>query len=63
MHTFGGVRFVHLPSHKHHKLFVQYVRCAFTVMVFLTKVMFATIHDLIDFIYLVVPDISAALKN
>ena len=29
MHTFGCVCFVHLPSHEHHKLFAQFVKCAF----------------------------------
>ena len=29
MHTFGCVCFVHFPSHEHHKLSVQSVRCAF----------------------------------
>ena len=29
IHTFGCIYFVHLPSHERHKLYAQYVKCAF----------------------------------
>jgi len=53
MHTFGCVCFVHLSSHERNKLSAQFVRCAFMGYIFLTKVTFAMIHALIDFINLI----------
>lgn len=51
MHTFGCVCFVHLPHYERNKFLAQSVNVSLWVIVFITKVMFAMILVLTNFVY------------